>query len=154
MKDRELRLLQRKGLTDRALRELEAGMRALQEQSGLEREFGEQLVEERGGEAVIHVVCSGEPRGVSSDVDLSCVCVWSYALCCCNPAIQLLEVIGSRCHFGTLSIHVAPSLCARLQTVVSLGPPEGATTHHSIKKDTECTVPATGDIDSEIRIYT
>ena len=33
-------------------------------------------------------------------------------------------------HFATLPIHVAPSLCAVLHTVVSLGPPEGATTHH------------------------
>ncbi len=32
-------------------------------------------------------------------------------------------------HFATLPIHVAPSLSARLQAVVSLGPPEGATTH-------------------------
>jgi len=32
-------------------------------------------------------------------------------------------------HFATLPTHVAPSLCAHPQTVVSLGPPEGATTH-------------------------
>ena len=38
--------------------------------------------------------------------------------------------IGQR-HFATLPIHVAPSLCARLQTVVSLGFSEGAITRHN-----------------------
>ena len=38
--------------------------------------------------------------------------------------------IGFRRHFATLPIHVAPSFSARLQTAVSLGPTEGATTHN------------------------
>ena len=44
--------------------------------------------------------------------------------------LTLSELCQQR-HFATLPIHVAPSLCARLQTAVSLGPPEGATTHHT-----------------------
>ena len=53
-------------------------------------------------------------------------------MCSWNAAIQLSEVTVSRRHFATLPIHVAPSLCARLQTAVCLGPPEGATTHHRL----------------------
>ena len=42
------------------------------------------------------------------------------------------EAIGFTRHFATLPIHVAPSLGARLRSVVSRGPNEGATTHHQI----------------------
>ena len=35
-------------------------------------------------------------------------------------------------HFATLLIYVIPSLCVSLLPVVSLGPPEGGTTHHGI----------------------
>ena len=41
-----------------------------------------------------------------------------------NPTV----VVGN--HFATLPTYVVPSFCACLQPVVSLGPPEGATTHH------------------------
>ena len=37
-------------------------------------------------------------------------------------------VVGN--HFATLPTYVVPSFCACLQPVVSLGPPEGATTHN------------------------
>ena len=37
-------------------------------------------------------------------------------------------VVGN--HFATLPTYVVPSFCACLQPVVSLGPHEGATTHH------------------------
>ena len=41
-----------------------------------------------------------------------------------NPTV----VVGN--HFATLPTYVVPSFCACLQPVVSLGPHEGATTHH------------------------
>ena len=43
-----------------------------------------------------------------------------------------VSLVSCQGHFATLPIHVAPSFCARLLTAVSLGPPEGATTHHRI----------------------
>ena len=45
--------------------------------------------------------------------------------------------VGFRRHFATLPIHVAPSFSARLQTAVSLGPKEGATTHHEYEEPLE-----------------
>ena len=47
------------------------------------------------------------------------------------------KAVSFRRHFATLPIHVAPSFSARLQTAVSLGPKEGATTHHSITSPDE-----------------
>ena len=41
-----------------------------------------------------------------------------------------LRIVCPKNHFATLPTYVAPSFCACLQPVVSLGPPEGATTHH------------------------
>ena len=49
----------------------------------------------------------------------------------CSYYLVTVDVVAPAYrHFATLPIHVAPSLCARLQIAVSLGPPEGATTHH------------------------
>ena len=58
------------------------------------------------------------------------------ALLECNTYWLWARRVLGRCfggvwnHFATLPTYVAPSFCACLQPVVSLGPPEGATTHH------------------------
>ena len=41
-----------------------------------------------------------------------------------------LRIVCPKNHFAPLPTYAAPSFCACLQPVVSLGPPEGTTTHH------------------------
>ena len=65
-------------------------------------------------------------RAQTAGMDFSLVCSSSV------PGFSPGVVPPWRHFFATLPIHVAPSFCARLQMAVSLGPPEGATTHYVV----------------------